>query len=362
MLIPPSTTEHMNEYFAKTGRQTVAAFGEIMLRLTPPDHERFLQTPHFSATWGGGEANVAVSIAQFGGSSRYITVLPANHPMADACMGELRRFGVDVDHIVRGPGRLGIYFVETGANHRPSKVVYDRAGAAIAIAQPGSIGWDRVLNNIGWFHMTGITPALSDSAAALTLESVKAARELGATTSVDLNFRNNLWKWGKQAHEVMPEILREADICIANEEDCQKCLDLHLDVDVEGGSLEREKYRQLTETVLSAYPNLKGIAITLRESKSASHNGWSACFHNRDHFFLSRRYDITHIVDRVGGGDSFAGGLIYGLMYLSSAEEALEFAVAASALKHSVPGDFNRFTKDEVMTLVRGGGSGRVQR
>ena len=224
------------EHWGKTGRQTVAAFGEIMLRLTPPGHERFLQTPQFLATWGGGEANVTVSIAEFGGRSRYITVLPANHAIADACVGELRRFGVDVDHIVRGPGRLGVYFVEAGANQRPSKVVYDRAGAAIAIAQPGSIDWARALENVGWFHITGITPALSESAAALALESVKAAREAGITTSVDLNFRKNLWKWGKQAHEVMPQILRHADVCIANEEDCQKSINIHVDIDVFGPS------------------------------------------------------------------------------------------------------------------------------
>ena len=344
-----------------TPSKTVAAFGEIMLRLSPPGYERFLQTPQFSATWGGGEANVTVSVAQFGGRSRYLTVLPDN-PIADNCIAELRRFGVDVDYIVKGSGRVGIYFVETGANQRPSKVVYDRAGAAIAIAQVGAIDWNRSLADVGWFHITGITPALSESAAALSLDAVKAARALGATVSVDLNFRNNLWKWGKRAHEVMPEILRHSDICIANEEDCQKCLDLHLDVDVEGGSLEREKYQQLAETVLAAYPNLKGIAITLRESKSASHNGWSACFHDGEKFSLSRRYDVTHIVDRVGGGDSFAGGLIYGLIHLPSKTDALEFAVAASALKHSIPGDFNRFSKEEVMALVRGGGSGRVQR
>ncbi len=340
----------------------VAAFGEIMLRLTPPGHERFLQTPQFQATWGGGEANVTVSIAHFGGKSRYITVLPANHPIADACIGELRRFGVDVEQIVRGPGRLGAYFVETGANQRPSKVVYDRAGSATALAQPGSIDWARALNNAGWFHTTGITPALSESAAGLTMEALKGARAVSAVTSIDLNFRNNLWKWGKRAHEIMPELLRQADYCIANEEDCQKCLDLHLDIDVESGELERERYQQLAETVLSTYPNLKGVAITLRESKSASHNGWSACFHDGRQFFLSRRHDITHIVDRVGGGDSFAAGLIYGLLNLASPAEALEFAVAASALKHSIPGDFNRFSAEEVMALVRGGGSGRVQR
>ncbi len=269
---------------------------------------------------------------------------------------------MDVQQIVRGPGRLGAYFVETGANQRPSKVVYDRAGSAIAVAQPGTIDWKRALSNAYWFHITGITPALSESAAVLTLEAIRAARAVNAVTSMDLNFRNTLWKWGKRAHEVMPELLQQADYCIANEEDCQKCLDLHLDIDVESGELEREKYQQLAETVLSTYPNLKGVAITLRESRSASHNGWSACFHNREQFFLSRRYEVTHIVDRVGGGDSFAASLIYGLMNLESPAEALEFAVAASALKHSIPGDFNRFSAEEVMALVRGGGSGRVQR
>ena len=340
---------------------TVAAFGEIMLRLSPPGHERLLQSAAFSATWGGGEANVTVSIAQFGGDSRYITVLPSN-AIADACLGELRRFGVDVDHVVRGPGRVGIYFVENGANQRASKVIYDRSGAAIAIAQPGSIDWNRALNGVAWFHITGITPALSESAAALAMESVKAAQAMDATVSIDLNFRNNLWKWGKRAHEVMPELLRHADICIANEEDCQKCLDIQLDVDIEGGHLDHAKYQQLAKRVLTTYPNLKGLAITLRESKSASHNGWSACYHDRQNFILSKHYEITHIVDRVGGGDSFAGGLIYGLIHLASPADALEFGVAASALKHSIPGDFNRFSTDEVMALVRGGGSGRVQR
>ena len=333
-----------------------------MLRLAPPGFERFLQSPQFVATWGGGEANVAVAVAQFGGASRYITVLPDSNPIADAFLGELRRFGVEADRIVRGPGRLGIYFVEAGANQRPSKVVYDREQSAIAIAKPGSINWGNALEGATWFHITGITPALSESAAALAIESVQKAKERGATVSVDLNFRKNLWKWGKKAHEVMPEIVKLADVCIANEEDCQKCLNIHVDIDVESGELEREKYNELAERVLATFPNLKSLAITLRESKSASHNGWSACLHNRNQFVLSQHYEITHIVDRVGGGDSFAAGLIYGLTHLASEKEALEFAVAASCLKHSIPGDFNRFTKDEVFALIKGGGSGRVQR
>ena len=340
----------------------VVTFGEIMLRLSPPGFERFLQTSQFVATWGGGEANVAVSVAQLGGLSRYITVLPDANPLADACIGELRRFGVDTAGIVRGPGRLGIYFVEAGANQRPSKVVYDRAGSAIAIAKPGSIDWKQVLAGASWFHMTGITPSLSESAASLALESLDAAKAIGAQTSVDLNFRKNLWKWGAPAHEVMPELVKRADICIANEEDCQKCLGIDSDLNVEAGVLAHEKYKELAGRVLERFPALQKIAITLRESKSASHNGWSACLHNRHEFLLSRQYEITHIVDRVGGGDSFAAGLIYGFLNLYSDLEALEFAVAASSLKHSLPGDYSRFTAAEVTDLLRSGGSGRIQR
>ena len=246
-------------------------------------------------------------------------------------------------------------------------MVYDREQSAIALAEPGSIDWRGALEGVTWFHITGITPAISESAAALALESVRKAKELGATVSVDLNYRKNLWRWGKKAHEVMPELIRHADVCIANEEDCQKCLNIHVDIDVESGELEREKYEELAVRVLATYPNLAQLAITLRESKSASHNGWSACLHNRKSFLLSSHYEITNIVDRVGGGDSFAAGLIYGLTNLgatnlASEKEALEFAVAASCLKHSIPGDFNRFTAEEVFSLVKGGGSGRVQR
>lgn len=341
---------------------SIATFGEIMLRLTPPGYERFLQSPLLVATFGGGEANVAVSVAQFGGAARFITVLPEKNAIADAVVGEMRRFGVDASHIVRGPGRMGIYFVEAGANQRPSKVLYDRAGSAIAIAEPGAIDWKKAFQNVNWFHITGITPAISACAAELAVEALETARELGIRTSCDLNYRKNLWKWGKSASEVMPLLARLTDVCIANEEDCQKALSIHVDIDVESGSLEREKYSELAERVLATYPQMKMIAITLRESKNASHNDWSACLHDGKEFLLSKRYEITHIVDRVGGGDSFAGGLIYGLCTFESPAEALEFAVAASALKHSIPGDFNRFSADEVMALVKGGGSGRVQR
>jgi 2-dehydro-3-deoxygluconokinase len=340
----------------------VVTFGEIMIRMAPPGFERFLQSPQFVVTFGGGEANVAVAVAGYGGRSRYVTVLPPNNPIVDAFVAEMRRFNVDPSCIVRAKGRFGIYFVEPGANQRPSKVVYDRDHSAIALAKPGDIDWNRCFDQAGWFHTTGITPALSQSAADLAIEAARVAKEKGLTVSVDLNYRKNLWKYGKAPKEVMPELVKHTDYVIANEEDVQAALGIEAAVDVHSGKLDREQYRQLTDKVLTAFPNLKGIAITLRESHSASHNGWSACLNDRSEFLLSRHYDITHIVDRVGGGDCFAGGLIWGLLNLPSHQAALEFAVAASCLKHSIMGDFNRFTRDEVEALLKGGGSGRVQR
>lgn len=342
--------------------QLVVSFGETMLRLAPPGFERFLQSPRFVATFGGGEANVAVALAGFGNPSRYVTVLPGNNPIADALIGELRRFGVDASDVVRGPGRMGVYFVETGSNQRPSKVVYDRDNSAIALAKPGSIDWGKAFQGAGWFHITGITPAISQSAAELSIESIRAARQAGLTVSCDLNFRKNLWKYGKTAQQVMSELFRLVDIGIANEEDCQAALGIHADVDVSSGQLDAQAYRALAEKVLRAYPDLKMLAITLRESKSASHNGWSAVLHDRREFIASRHYEITHIVDRVGGGDSFAAGLIFGLLNLATPSDALEFAVAASCLKHSIPGDFSRLSREEVEQLIKSGGSGRVQR
>lgn len=342
--------------------KTTVTFGEIMLRLAPPGFERFLQSPQFVATFGGGEANVAVAVSTFGLPARYVTLLPPSNPIADAVIGELRRFGVDTSQIVRAPGRMPVYYVETGANQRASKVVYDRDYSSVALAKPGSVNWDAAFEGCEWFHITGITPAISASAAGLAMESVRSARDKGFTVSCDLNYRKNLWKWGKPASEVMRELVRFVDIVIANEEDCQMALGIESPVDVHSGTLNREHYAELTAKVLSEFPNLKMVAVTLRESKSASHNGWSACLHDGKTFLLSRHYEITHIVDRVGGGDSFAGGLIYGLQALGGPQEALEFAVAASCLKHSIPGDFNRFSVDEVKQLVKGGGSGRVQR
>jgi 2-dehydro-3-deoxygluconokinase len=336
-------------------------FGELMLRLAPPGFERFLQSPRFDATFGGGEANVAVALATFGLPAAYVTALPDN-PIGDAAVGELRRFGVDTSYIVRRKGRVGIYYLEAGANQRASKVVYDRDHSAIALAKTGEFDWDRIFDRAGWFHITGITPAISESAAALSLESVRKAREKGLTVSCDLNYRKNLWKWGRPAADVMRELVPFIDIAIANEEDVQMALGIQADVDVHSGQLDRDQYQKLTAKVLAAFPNLKAIAITLRESRSASHNGWSACVNNGKEFLVSRQYEITHIVDRVGGGDSFAAGLIYGLQMLPSHQEAIEFAAAASCLKHSILGDFNRSTVDEVKALLKGGGSGRVQR
>lgn len=339
----------------------IATFGEIMLRLKAPGQERFFQSPLLEVTFGGGEANVAVSLANFGMNAEFITVLPEN-VLGDACVQELRRFGVGTGRIRRGKGRMGIYFLEGGANQLPSKVVYDRAYSAIALAQPGDIDWEKAFEGVNWFHITGITPAISKTAMALSLESVQAAKARGITVSCDLNFRKNLWKYGKKAPEVMCELAKYVDIAIANEEDVQKSLGITLDVAVEKGELDRNKYQALSDRVLAAYPNMRMIAITLRESHSADSNGWAACLNDREQFLISRRYQINDIVDRVGGGDSFAGGLIYGLNTYESQRDALEFAVAASCLKHSIIGDFNRIGVADVEKLMGGDGSGRVQR
>ena len=343
---------------------TVVTFGEIMLRLAPPNLERPLQSPGFVATFGGGEANVAVSVANFGIPSAFVTAFPDDNFLADGCIRQLRGFGVNGDRIVRKPGRVGIYFLEAGANQRPSKVLYDRADSSIAHSRPGDFDWDAIFEGADWFHITGITPALTQGCADLSLEAVQAAQRMGVTVSCDYNFRSKLWKYGKSAPEVMREIVRHVDVGIANEEDCQKSLGVSLDhVDVESGRLDTSRYERLAVQMLEEFPNLRMQAITLRESVSASHNGWSACLHDRESFLLSRKYQITHIVDRVGGGDAFSGGLIAGLrLFPDSRADALEFGVAASCLKQSVPGDFNRFSTAEVLSLMRGRGSGRVER
>ncbi|QUL38151.1 sugar kinase [Erythrobacter sp. JK5] len=338
------------------------SFGEIMLRLKTPGHERFFQSPGFEATFGGGEANVAVALANYGLDAGFVSALPDND-IGDAAIRELRGFGVDTSMIRRSGDRVGIYFLETGANQRPSKVVYDRARSSICEAGPGDFDWATIFKGAKWLHITGITPALSQSAADLSVECVQAAQAAGVTVSCDFNYRGKLWKYGKTAPEVMQDLVKHVDVGIANEEDCQKSLDITVDVDVESGELDTAKYEALSAKVLDTYPGMNAIAITLRESFSADRNGWSACLRTADGgFMLSRRYEMTDIVDRVGGGDSFASALIYGLNAYDDHQQALEFAVAASCLKHSIMGDFNRVTVPEVEKLMSGDGSGRVQR
>jgi 2-dehydro-3-deoxygluconokinase len=355
----------------------VVTFGEVMLRLKSPGFERLFQSQHLEATFGGAEANVAVSLAQFGLPISFVTALPSN-PLGESAVSEIRKFGVDTSFIKRAGDRLGIYFLESGSNQRASKVTYDRAGSSIAAAKPGDFDWNSILEGASWFHISGVTPAISASAAALSLEAVKAARAKGITVSCDYNYRKNLWRYGKKAPDVMREIVSYANIGIANEEDCQKALGIEVDGSGtrdagsgkgEGGSgkgegerLDIERYSRLAEKVLKEFPNLEKQAITLRESHSADHNGWSAILQNRTNSFTSRKYNITNIVDRVGAGDSFAAGFIYGSITHRDDQRALEFATAASCLKHSILGDFNRVDVSEVESLVKGEGSGRVQR
>ena len=339
----------------------VLTFGEIMLRLIAPGHERFFQSPMLEATFGGGEANVAISLANYGMDAEFLTVLPKND-IAECRIRELRYFGVDTKKIVRSEGRMGIYYLEGGANQLPSKVVYDRAYSSIALAKPGDIDWDKAFEGVDWFHITGITPAISESAMELSLEAVKEAKKRNITVSCDLNYRKNLWKYGKKASEVMRELAKYVDVAIANEEDVQKSLEITVDVNVESGELDRKKYKALGNKVLESYPNMKCIAITLRESHSADWNGWAACLNDGKDFYVSKKYEIRDIIDRVGGGDSVAGGLIYGLNQYEDKQSALEFAVAASCLKHSVIGDFNRVSVSDVEKLMGGDGTGRVQR
>jgi 2-dehydro-3-deoxygluconokinase len=339
----------------------IATFGEIMLRLSPPGKELLFQSPRLEAGFGGAEANVAVSLAILGHRSRWISVVPAN-PVGEAAVRELRRFGVDTGFIARGGRRLGIYYAEPGANERASQVIYDRDGSGIADLKPGVIDWAAAFAGMGWFHVTGITPALSASAAGLTLEAVKAARALGMTVSVDLNYRAKLWKYGRPAPEVMREVVGYADLLVGNEEDCQKSLGVGAPVDVAAGRLDPKVYEELTARVMSGFPNLARVAVTLRESYGADWNRWSAVLRNRKEFLSGLSFDIRAIVDRIGTGDAFAAGLIHCLADLKPDAEALDFAVAAAVLKHSIPGDFNLASERDILALVRGDRSGRVRR
>lgn len=340
----------------------VVTFGEVMLRLSTPGAIRFSQAHQFDATFGGGEANVAVSLANYGIDTEYVTRLPDND-VADSCIRELRSFGVGTAHIARGGDRMGIYFLETGAVSRPSKVIYDRAGSSLATIAPGMINWDSAFKGADWFHWTGITPAVSQGAADACLEAVKAADRLGLKISCDLNYRKNLWKYGKTASEVMPELVSYCDVILGNEEDAAKVFGIKAEgVDVVSGAVDAGKYRSVCEQLMSRFPRAKKVIITLRGSVNASHNTWSSVLWNGQTLYESKKYDITHIVDRVGGGDSFMGGLIYGLLTYDDDLKALEFATAASCLKHTIFGDYNRVSVKEVEALAAGDGSGRVQR
>ncbi|MBN2304473.1 MAG: sugar kinase [Anaerolineae bacterium] len=342
----------------------VVTFGEIMLRLSPPGYQRFGQARSFDVIYGGGESNVAVSLANYGLPVDFVTRLPAND-LGDACIQFLRQYGVGTDQIVRGGDRLGIYFLEMGAMQRGSKVIYDRANSAIATIEPGMIDWQTVFTDADWFHWTGITPAITANTAAACLEAVQVAKQMRLTVSCDLNYRKNLWKWGKKTADVMPELVSYCDVAIGNEEDAAKVFGIHApETDVTAGKVEADKYRFVCEELNKRFADLKTIAITLRGSISASHNEWSGVLWNDGQFYAgSQQYDITHIVDRVGGGDSFMGGLIYGLRtFGEDSQRALDFAIAASCLKHSIFGDFNLVTVAEVEKLMGGDASGRVSR
>jgi 2-dehydro-3-deoxygluconokinase len=339
----------------------VVTLGELMLRLRPPGRERLLQSPVLEATFGGGEANVAVSLAQFGLRARFVTALPPG-PLGDAALAEVRRHGVDVRSVLRRPGRLGIYFLEAGAAQRASNVIYDRDGAAIASAAPAEFDWEAIFDDATWFHVSGITPALSASAYAVTAAALAAAKARGVVTSLDLNYRAKLWRYGKTAREVVRALMEHIDVAIANEEDCQRSLGIEASADVDKGRLDEGTYEDLTGRVLDAFPSLSAVAITLRESRGADVNGWSACLRDRNGFYVGAHHEILDVVDRVGTGDAFAAGLIYARIRGLPVRRALDFAIAAACLKHSIPGDFNRVTVSEVERLAAGDASGRVVR
>lgn len=340
----------------------IVTFGEIMLRLSPPGFLRITQTPTFEATFGGAEANVAVSLAKFGLPAEFVTRLPDND-LGESCLATLRRYGVGTKFVTRGGERLGIYYLETGAAQRGSKVVYDRAHSSAATVQPGMLDWKTIFADASWFHTTGITPAISGSAADVAIEAVRTAHEMGLTVSCDMNYRKNLWKWGKKAGEVMPELLRWCDVAVGNEEDAKDVFGIVApEADITGGKVAAESYRSVCSQLVERFPNLKTVGITLRGSLSASHNTWSGVLWHQGQFYETRMYDIAHIVDRVGGGDSFVGGLIYGMTVYNDPQKALDFAVAASCLKHSIYGDFTEVTVAEVEKLMKGDASGRVAR
>lgn len=337
----------------------VVTFGEIMLRLAPEGYTRFVQAETFGATYGGGEANVAVSLSNFGFDAKFVTKLP-KHEIGQAAVNSLRRFGVDTSDIARGGKRVGIYFLEKGASQRASKVVYDRAGAAIAEASSSDFDWNKIFEGADWFHFTGITPALGDGIAAICKEACEAAKAHGVQISCDLNYRKNLWTKEK-AGQVMGELMKYVDVCIANEEDASDVFGIKADdTDVTTGKINHEGYKSVAKKLVDRF-GFKKVAITLRESISANDNNWAAMLYNGSEYYFSKKYAVR-IVDRVGGGDSFGAGLIYSVLSGFDPQETIEFAVAASALKHTIEGDFNHVSVDEALKLAQGDGSGRVQR
>ena len=346
-------------------KNKIITFGEIMLRLATPEYLRFNQSDKLSATFGGGEANVAVSLANYGLEASFVTRLPDND-IARACVQDLRKYGVDTSNIIYGGERMGIYFLETGAVARASKVVYDRAHSAISEINPGMINWDEVLKGASWFHWTGITPAISQGAADACLEAIQAANRFGIPVSCDINYRKNLWKYGKKASEVMPELVAGCDVILGNEEDAEKVFGIKpegFDVANTDGEVNAAEFESVCTQLMAKFPRAKKVIITLRGSINANHNTWGGVLYTDGKLYQSKRYDITHIVDRVGGGDSFMGGLIYGLLtYTTEPQKALDFAIAASCLKHTIYGDYNQVTVDEVEKLMGGDASGRVSR
>ena len=338
----------------------VVTFGEIMLRLTPSEpNGRFIQADKYDVIFGGGEANVAVSVANYGDEGIFVTKVPA-HEIGQSAVNALRRYGVNTQYIARGGNRLGIYYAENGASMRPSKVIYDRAGSSIAEADPADFDWDAIMEGADWFHWSGITPAISDKSAELTKLACQAAKRHNVTVSCDLNFRKKLWTEEK-AQSVMTPLMQYVDVCIGNEEDAEKCLGFKPEADVEGGNTDASGYHTIFKQMAAKF-GFKIVVSTLRESRSASDNGWKALIYDGSEFYESKHYEIAPIVDRVGGGDSFSGGLIHGLTKWKDPKKALEFAVAASALKHTIPGDFNLVSEDEALTLANGNANGRVQR
>ena len=345
-------------------KKKIVTFGEIMLRLATPGYLRFGQANELTATFGGGEANVAVSLANYGMDTDYITRLP-NNDIARACLQDLRGRGVGTDHILFGGERMGIYFLETGAVARASKVIYDRSHSSIAEIQPGMVDWETILDGAGWFHWTGITPAISQGAADVCREAIQTANRLGVTVSCDLNYRKNLWKYGKSASEVMPELVEGCDLILGNEEDADKVFGIKpegFDVTATQGKVNAAEFESVCRQLMARFPRAKKVVITLRGAINANHNTWGGVLFDGNRLYQSPRYDITHIVDRVGGGDSFMGGLIYGLLTYADDQQALDFAAAASCLKHTIYGDYNQVSVQEVETLMQGDASGRVSR